>query len=259
MMGSEGKFDNVCYKRNFLTEVIARLDLVSPIESLGDELPKRIAAESLRDFPISEPRPMKTRQVRISEREVESKLKEFTEWNFWGREREKRLTLGPQTFLISYGRYQRYETLRTEFENIAKVFFENYSEAQPNRLGLRYINEIKLGDGDPLQWEDYISKELLGMFSFRAEGAEVARIFHNLELVYGASDFNLRFQFGMHNPDYPAPIRQRVFVLDFDAYCEGLLETQIVPTLLDKYHVAIQSLFERSITEKTRNELNGIE
>jgi uncharacterized protein (TIGR04255 family) len=256
-MGSEGKFDNICYKRNFLTEVIARLDLVSPIESLGKDLPKAIAAESLRHFPISEPQPIQARELQVSKEEVKSKTKEFTEWNFFGREREKRLTFGPQTFLISYGRYQQYETLRGEFESIVKVFFENYSEAQPSRLGLRYVNEVKLGEGDPLQWEDYISKDLLGMFSFNAKGAEAARIFHNLEFVYGKSDFNVRFRFGMHNPDYPAPIRQRVFILDFDAYCQGLLETQVIPILLDKYHAAIQELFERSITDKAREVLNG--
>jgi len=38
-------FDAVCYKRNFLTTVIARVDLATPIEPLGKELPKPLFAE----------------------------------------------------------------------------------------------------------------------------------------------------------------------------------------------------------------------
>jgi uncharacterized protein (TIGR04255 family) len=88
------------------------------------------------------------------------------------------------------------------------------------------------------------------MFTYQVTDAEPSRIFHNFEVVFSDLGFNMRFQFGLHNPDYPAPIRQRMFVLDFDAYCQGMIEPSDIPTVLDKYHAEIQRLFERSITTK---------
>jgi uncharacterized protein (TIGR04255 family) len=254
---NQESFDKICYRRNFLTAVIARVDLASPLESLGKELPKPISAEALRHFPISEPRPVRTQQISVSGDGLHAESsKEFTEWNFFGRDRGKRLTVATNALFIMYDRYERYENLRNEFGSMVKVFFENCSQAQANRLGLRYVNEVRPGSGTPLDWNDFIQPELLGMFPYSVDDAEPSRIFHNMEFAFADPSFNLRFQFGVFNPDYPAPIRQRVFTLDFDAYCQGLLEVTEIPGLLDKYHATIQSLFERSITQKTREAMN---
>jgi uncharacterized protein (TIGR04255 family) len=249
--------DKICYKRNYLTAVIARVDLASPVESLGKELPKPILAEALRGFPIREPRPVRMQQLSFSKEGVHTEGKESTEWNYFGRDRGKRLTIATQAIFIAYDRYERYESLRDEFVSIVKVFFENCNQAQPNRLGLRYVNEIRTGDGDPLDWQDYIDPTLLGTFAYKVDGAQPSRIFHNMEFVFAETGFNLRFQFGMHNPDYPAPIRQRLFILDYDAYWQGLLDVADIPKSLDNYHVAIQDLFERSITQKTKEVMNA--
>ena len=93
---------------------------------------------------------------------------------------------------------------------------------------------------------------MIGTDYFKTLGIPLlrGREFHNLEMNYGG--MNLTFLYGMHNPDYPAPIRQKTFVLDFDAYAmkvqgkEGLLNS------LESMHDRIESLFEKSITERFR-------
>jgi uncharacterized protein (TIGR04255 family) len=95
---------------------------------------------------------------------------------------------------------------------------------------------------------------LLCLFSYKIKNATPTRVFHNLEVSY--DDYNLRFQFGIHNPDYPAPIKHRGFILDYDAYYKGLLEPTDIPNALDNYHKSIQELFEKCITEQTREYLN---
>jgi uncharacterized protein (TIGR04255 family) len=67
----------------------------------------------------------------------------------------------------------------------------------------------------------------------------------------------LRFQFGMPNPDFPAPIRQPLFVLDLDAYANGL-EAADVASHLDNAHGHIQAVFEDSITDALR-EVMGVQ
>jgi uncharacterized protein (TIGR04255 family) len=96
------------------------------------------------------------------------------------------------------------------------------------------------------------------MFEFPPEvdRPALSRVFHNLELSLDA--FNLVYRLGMHNPDYPARIRQKVFVLDLDAYTQSLVNIKDVAHLLDDFHGAIQRYFERSITDNFRRVMNGI-
>jgi uncharacterized protein (TIGR04255 family) len=248
--------NSICYKRNFLTEVIARLDFVSPVAGITAELPKTLSDGLLTHFPIAEPKKMFSQTIQVLPTPVTSPPKEeFTQWNFFGMRREKRVVLTPSFLFVSFRTYETYEKLREEFLAILKPFFQEFPVAQPSRMGLRYINNLELPQENPLKWDKYINRRLLSLFSFTIREAEPARVFHNLEVAY--PDFNLRFQFGMHNPDYPAPIRQPVFVLDFDAYHKGLIAPPEVEGLLDKFHGAVQSLFEKSITAGLREVLNA--
>jgi len=61
----------------------------------------------------------------------------------------------------------------------------------------------------------------------------------------------------MHNPEYPAPIRRRIFVLDFDAFSQGLLEQNEIESRLGRFHSLIQQVFERSILDGLRQQLNA--
>jgi uncharacterized protein (TIGR04255 family) len=254
-MTSSDNSNSIHYKNNFLTQVIARVDLVSPIMSIARELPKDISKVALKYFPIDEPKPAFTQEILIGPKEFSTRKEDFTEWHFYGRNREKHLRIMPRTLLISYSKYEAYEGMQSEFVEIATEFFKAINQAQPSRLGLRYINEIDINDGDPLDWKKYIYPPLLGLFSFSVEDARPTRIFHNIESVF--DDFNLRFQFGINNPDYPAPIRRKIFVLDYDAYHKGPIEPTEIFILLDKYHLRIQKMFESNITQDLRDIMNG--
>lgn len=247
--------DSICYKQNRLSEVIARIDLVSPIPELEDELPKEISKAALEYFPIDEPKTAIRREVVMSATKLSAQQQGFTQWNFHGRNREKLLRIEPQSFFVVHKIYEEFEKLQAEFLTISQAIFESFEQAQPSRLGLRYINLIKDGNEDPLDWDEYISEELLGLLDYKVRGADPIRIWNKLEFAY--QDFVVRFQFGINNPDHPARIRRREFVLDFDAYFKGLIEQQDVADCLDKYHTEIQNLFERSITNKLREKMNA--
>jgi uncharacterized protein (TIGR04255 family) len=254
-MTQEGDIETICYKRNFLTEVIARVDFVSPVEGIVNELPKSVAKAALTSFPIDEPKPIIMQELAFSKEGVDARTKkQATEWNFYGRAREKRLVIGPQAVFVTTGKYIEYGPFRDEFCSVLDVFFSEYAESQPSRLGLRYVNELKLPGVDPLDWTDHLDESLLPLLKYKVEGARPCRVFHDLEFAF--DDFNVHFRFGLHNPDYPAPICQKVFVMDFDAYCRGLLEPSDISSNLDSYHRQIQGLFERSISETMRKVLN---
>lgn len=259
MKNGNKNFDSICYKKNFLTEVIIRLDLISPLQGLDKQLPIGIMQKVKPLFPIPEPRKIIAFPLQVSSNGEESKKtkkkEEQMEWLFHGKDKEKTLSITPNSIFIQYRSYKTYEQLRDEFLSIVSFIFEKYENAQGQRLGLRYTNDIILKDGKPLEWSDYLDKNLLCSFQFYQSSRIASRVFHNIEFNFG--DFNLRYQFGMHNPDYPAPIKKKSFVLDFDAYNMGFQDKDDIHKNLDKYHDKIQELFELSMTNKLRDILNG--
>ena len=253
----EEENNSICYKNNFLKEVIVKIDLVSPISSIINELDNEIIKKSLESFPIDEPKKGFTQEVSFSPDELKTQRKEFTEWNFFGRSREKLLRISPSSFFISVYDYLNFVDLRNDFLKIHDIFFKVHKDTQPSRLGLRYINQFDLEKeiSNPFEWKKYINSDLLGLFNFSVEDSKTSRIFHNLEFVFD-EQFNLRFNFGLNNPDFPSPIKKKIFTLDYDAYYKGLLDIESIPDSLDKFHNSIQSLFEKNITDKMRGLLN---
>ncbi len=151
------ELDQICYPRNFLTQVIARIDLLTGIEGLEAALPSPLNEMALRTFPLREPRELIARELQMGPKEIATKQSEFTEWRFHGRRREKTLAIGPTWMYVTYKHFEKYEQLRREFLEQAGAFFREYPNAEPSRLGLRYINEINLSNGDPLDWGPYLN------------------------------------------------------------------------------------------------------
>lgn len=250
-------FGAICYKKNFLKEVIARVDLLSPLPGVDVALPPALSKLAVEGFPIPEPREAVQRELQISPAGVASSEVRFKEWCFHGKERTKTLTIGRQDVLVQHTTYQTYELVKGDFLRILDRVAELFEGVQSSRVGLRYVNTIELAEANPTDWSAYLAPQLLSLFQFppEAERTALSRVFHNIELAFDA--FNLRYRFGMHNPDYPARIRQKVFVLDLDAYTQSAVDLRGVGRLLDDFHATIQQYFEQSITDLLRSLMNA--
>ena len=84
---------------------------------------------------------------------------------------------------------------------------------------------------------------------------KISRVFQVLDLNYG--DMNLHFQYGMINPDFPAVIRKKVFILDYDAFCSGLKTESEIRENIYRFNIEIGNLFERCIKDKLREIMDG--
>ena len=62
----------------------------------------------------------------------------------------------------------------------------------------------------------------------------------------------LKIQYGMNNPDYPALIRSKEFILDYDAFYEGSQDKESIIENLERFHSKIEDMFEKSITDELR-------
>jgi uncharacterized protein (TIGR04255 family) len=253
-------FDDICYKKSFLKEVITRIDFTAPIPSLSTELPSSLAKGITKFFPIHEPTESIARELEIGFSEgveqIQHRSKRSKQWNYFGKNREKKLILTSDCFLISYKEYSSYESLFTDFSEFLSVFTKCFPDTQVGRFGLRYINQIEVEKlKPPTKWNKFISDDLTNMIDFFDDPESLTRLFHLAEMK--ENDLSIKFQFGMANPDYPATIKRPHFVLDFDITNQIAHDFSKSFEYMNKAHFIVQKLFERSIKDPLREVMNG--
>jgi len=223
---------------------------------LKEELSPDVVATSIKYFPVPEPKEIKGIEFLIGHQLDRLERKETTtkEWNFHGKERDKRLLINQEHMFVEFTVYKSFDDLTTHFIAVVDSLFDTFSELQVRRLGLRYINTLDIPGSNIFRWNAYLNRDLLSIFNVPSDKTKIIRAFHNLELNFG--DFTLRFQYGMQNPDYPAPIKRKLFILDYDAYTTGLLTKEDIHQSLPIFHEGIEHLFENSITDKLRAKMN---
>ncbi|MEW6312957.1 MAG: TIGR04255 family protein [Pseudomonadota bacterium] len=242
--------ENVCYKKPFLKDVILRLDFGSMVESFTRALPQKVATAALQRFPLFEPQKAQIQEITFSTSALQTKTADSMQWVYHGKNREKALTITPEFFLITNRQYESFEAFHEDFDHVLKTLFEAQNDLSVGRVGLRYINVLDTPGDEPLAWADYINEGMLGIIDMHKDVKALTRAFHIVEFNYDGQ--HVKFQFGISNPDYPAPIKRRQFVLDIDSYFTGALTQEDVARCVNAAHEKIQALFEESITDKTR-------
>jgi len=247
------------YEKPCLERVIIRVDLASPSFDVAEGLPPDIAKKLLSLFPIIEPREIKSAVLEISPSNAKtSQPTTEMHWILFGRDKEKHLLVAPDHFYIEQRRYESYPNLKTEFCTVLDTLASAFPAMPISRFGLRYINKIKPEDeSEPLNWEGLIDPSLLAIFQVPQETDAVCRAFHNLALRF--DDSMLTMQYGMHNPDFPAVIKQKLFVIDIDANYRGALTVEEVKRNADEFHTRIEAAFEGVILDGLRAVMGVVE
>lgn len=243
-------FDKILYEASPLKEVVLRVDFMSNVEELYKRFPQELRDALSDDYKIFEKLQIVTKDIVATTTHLGISEKEKPEWNYYTSDRNRRMALAPGYFYISDKKYTSFEKLNAEFDTISKVLATEFKELQAVRLGLRYINHIDKREGDPLEWEDLINPDLLGILGRKDERNSIVRYFNQVAMNY--EEFLLVFKFGLYNKDYPAPITDSRFILDMDAYHEGPLEMGELISMVNAYHEKIQFIFENAITDQAR-------
>lgn len=247
--------NKVCYKKNHLKSVVARVDFEIPIRELVDTIPPQLHKQALKNFPVPDPGELVTKTIQLTRDSTSTASEGFKNWEYYGIDRKKKTSITKDHMFVEYFSYESFTDIERDFLSLVQELETLYPEVGVKRIGLRYVNQIQAQGANILDWDEYISPDILGLLGYEIPNALPVRNFHILEFRIG--DSNLRFQFGLFNPDYPSPIRQRQFILDFDAYTLSLSEMREVRMRIEEFHGQIQSLFEHVITDGLRNELNS--
>lgn len=243
--------NNVVYKKNFLKEVIVRVDFVAPIPELNSNLPPKFAAEISKIFPIIEPSEEIGHELQFGSAGISARQSKTNIWNFYSKDRLQQLSISASFVFISEKKYVSFKETKGVFTKVLSLIHKFYGETRSSRLGMRYINEITpSGMADPTDFSEYIDNSIVSLRSFFHKEEAITRIFHILELSH--DDFNIRLQVGLHNPDFPSRIVRPSFIIDIDTYNNESASIAECIERLDVAHSHTQNLFERCITDRLR-------
>jgi len=242
------------YKRNFLSRVIFRIDFeqaqLSQIKSFTEKFKK--------EFSISEEERGEEGIMKFDFATKEITKQEsspITSWNLFDKNRSKHIKIDTRFLYIEYFKYKKLTGLLKDL-NLVSDFIQDFEIKTINRLGLRYVNEIKLKDKDFLDWKSHINNHLIGSFNFAiSQKKSVARAMG--QIIFKEKNCNINFNFGTWNSNFPNEINEKTFILDYDCYSKFPLDVKSLNLLdtIKEYNKKIENLFESSIKKELRETL----
>ena len=253
------------YERNFITQVILRADFVSGTAPVAAQLGERLLS-ALEGFSErtrvnrtkTEVRVQKTPQGPVKD----TRTIPYIEHNFFTEGRALHAAVSSEYLYLTTRSYGGYVPLREGFLDLMEAMTGTYPGLRIRRLGMRYVNEIKLPEADAGAglgaefWERYVNPFLLGGLRFAANDGALARHMCTTELNYGTDRATIRY--GIFNGEYPKPNRRREFILDVDTYCQANLTPEGLGVKLDDYHTAACQVFEAAVTDALRARMGRV-
>lgn len=246
------------YNRNFLTNVILRIDFADKEISLESILDNAIKDTCKKNFPILDEKDQEINDIRINPADLEKTVvskRTIKEWHFWGTRKEKHLTINSSGIVIDCKNYRDFETFNREFSEIFAAFTKKFVDVKFSRVGLRYIDQIKPeGKGRKKWysfWKTYINSKLLSGINFFEKDNNFVRHMSDLHMNY--EDYMLHLRYGIYNSDFPAVNKQVNFIIDNDIYTTGKYSAAEVETVIIKFHEKAKEVFENAITNQLRD------
>ncbi len=247
------------YKTNFLKQVLVRVDFQNALASYEKALNPVAEKAIMKRFPTLVEQKVKQQSVEFNPSRTNLSTIEQTLWTYYSKTKQKHTRIEPTDFYIQYDEYRSFLQLKSDFQLVFNSLKKNYGELNITRIGLRYIDEIQIkGEKDVFDWKDYLNPKLFSILSmpYKKDRSFISRAFSNLEFNYG--DHNLTLKYGMFNPDYPSPIKKKVFIIDSDAYKRDNIKDAEVYTILEVLHDRISNMFEnRLIKNGLRERMNA--
>lgn len=240
--------EGICYQRNFIKQVVFRIDFEGPkllidettVKEIGRILPsyeKKIEKQIM--FELGKPNP--THNSAEAPNHIFSQNKQFF--------------LNISEMQNSYGFETNKFSSWANFRDLVFSLFEILSPKMPNvkskRIGLRFINQIPITNLQEIK--KLFSKDISSVFSNSVKDKNLSRLFVIMDQRYPEHHF--KFQYGIPNQYFPDPIVSPEFVLDFDMSSSIPYNFEEIKSRTEEFHGAIQTRFEGLITDEMRKRL----
>lgn len=189
---------------------------------------------------------------------------------YFSRDKTTAITFRIGSVVVETTRYVRWERLR-ELMALALTARGVDPVDGIERLGLRYINEIRVpADTDkPLDWDPWVNPALLGPTQVGAAVGLHAQQWQGITVFDNGEDRAIVLRHGPRDGyavdpagdlKRPAPPPGPFFLLDIDSFWQPTSEVpefdpQILLEASDQLHAPVCALFEELVTERLRQEV----
>jgi uncharacterized protein (TIGR04255 family) len=243
------------YQTNFLKQVILRLDF-APLSALYSDKRQTFSDEIRAAFPHAKGSQLTSLMFDMG---TGSPVEQKVGWQWQHSDSEndnsrRIVVLAPNFFALEYkgrGLYSDFVEFRQRFTSVYDKFGAAYRVPEYTRIGLRYINEITLDEGNALDWDGLLAADLAtGVKPAFAESIRMTRSMHQVTGV--KNDISCLINYGLNNPDFPNPIARRQFVFDVDSSIEGGIPESEAKRKIDSLYDVGRDVFEASIDNGLR-------
>ena len=249
--------DGIRYATNFIAAVIARVDF-APILSIA-QTPVALFQEDVRlilpEYGTNTITEIESTLSRVDGvPSLDNKRVDLVTHVFKSEAGDCSLTLCQKYLSVECSRYTTYEDFKEIVTTAIDALKRRYGSPTIQRLGLRYVNQIRPGNGDPFDWKGLVDSTLTHFLdSVVDDKSKLARAI--TRAVYAEDDYSLAVTYGFFNREYPAKIASREFYLDFDCFTSESQPQEILPNF-DRFHERIQELFEKCSGDGLRAIMN---
>jgi len=240
------------YPKNFISKVIARVDF-QPILKLKQEEPVEFQEAIRPQFP----RYLQSESIDISLKpgEQPSATKKPITYQFLNNDKTGKIDINFRFITFSSEKYVSFETFFPNIELMFNTFNNIYNPGIITRVGLRFINEIKL-KGNPFDWDGYLNNNLYCMLNaFPELSNSLTRAMSQMHINLG--DRTISFQFGIWNSEFPNSIAQKEFILDYDCVSREECNSESVLSKFKIFYEDIKNLFKQCRREKLIATMKG--
>ena len=250
------------YKKNYIKNFLVRFDLETKLNEGEYDKIQNI----LRDkFPIKETKNIENRELIINTEDKNNPKPILSEPNLkvqsvlYNAEKNERISINSDSIIYESLQYKSFSNIKPILENIIDCLNKEYGIKNFNRIGLRYVNLIKIPikeKKDIFNWRGYINSQFLSNNNFINDNnllQEIKTIDFNLDKE---KDLLCRLQIGIPNRNMPADLVEKLYIIDIDGYTNSLVEQEDAIDILKLIHDKNVEIFEKCIDDKLRSDMN---
>jgi uncharacterized protein (TIGR04255 family) len=197
----------------------------------------------------------------------EMRVEEFP--RYFSRDNTTAVSVRAEAVVVESTRYSHWEQLRALAAKVLQARQEVGGIDGVERVGLRYINEVRVSGGPAHDWAPWIDSTLLGPAMIGGQVGLVADQWQGIAAFSPGPERTVVLRYGPREGfavdpggdlKRPTPTPGPFFLLDVDSFWtpgEGTPEFEVEKLLAicDELHTPVRRLFECLITEQLRKEV----
>lgn len=214
------------YKKNYIKEVILKVDFNTKLQQLGTDILKEIKNKlPFEDIELKEST-LKKLEVLVSEKDQNVNFSTVGQKGIYRFQNNKsKFILDVESFSITTSEYQKFDLFFDNFKKGFNALQQILEIKEFNRIGLRFVNIIKLDNIEKnSNWQEYINPNFIPNYDeIKFENTNFSLRRNMNRFVFGDGEYFVQFHIGLWNKNFPSKITDKEFIIDIDCYIDNVV------------------------------------